>query len=240
MSPMESMVPDYLYPVAWLFVAMGVISAAIILYDIHSRGFRQDKVAMEAVWAITALYCGPIALLAYYKWGRLQSAKAREVELPATLRQWSRSFTEGTPGGAAATVAHVIGVPLVVTSGLTIAGTNLWVMIIAIALIAIAVLFLFEKFVTGINTGRALFTATIIVFAFDIGMGGWMIFLHFSSFMPPPTDVRFVFLMQIGNILGFLTAYPLVKVLARRRDVAAIPGHARVVEKASSIRSSAA
>ena len=235
---MESMVPDYFYPVAWLFAAVGVICAAIILHDVYSRGFRQDKNAMEAVWAITALYFGPVALLAYYTWGRTNSSKARGFTKSPIQPGWGRSFTDGTPGGAAATVAHFIGVPLIVTSGLTIAGTNLWVLIIAIALIAIALLFLFEKFVAGLNTGRAILTAAIIVLAFDIGMGGWMIFLHFSSFMPPPTDVRFFFLMQIGNILGFMTAYPVVRVLARRRIGTANSGQARVPDNADSIRSS--
>ena len=221
MSPMDSLVPDYLYPVAWLFVAVGVISAVITLHDVYSRGFRQDKTAMEAVWAITALYFGPVALLAYYKWARTNTSKAREHTKSPFQGGWARSFTDGTPGGAAATVAHFIGVPLVVASGLTIAGTNLWVLIIAIALLAIALLFLFEKFVAGISTGRALLTASVIVLAFDIGMGGWMIFLHFSSFMPPPTDVRFFFLMQIGNILGFITAYPVVRWLDRRQATVA-------------------
>lgn len=230
MSPMESMVPDYFFPIAWLFVAVGVTSAAVILHDIHSRGFRQDKQAMEAIWAITALYFGPVALLAYYKWGRANSSKARELTTSPIQGGWGRSFADGTPGGAAATVAHFIGVPLVVASGLTIAGTNLWVLIIAIALLAIALLFLFEKFVAGVDTGRALLTAAIIVLAFDIGMGGWMIFLHFSAFMPPPTDVRFFFLMQIGNILGFITAYPVVRVLARRRPGTAHSGQARAAD----------
>ena len=238
MSPMESMVPDYLYPVAWLFAAIGVMSAAIILHDVHSRGFRQDKKAMEAVWAITALYFGPVALLAYYKRGRTNSSKARELTTSSIQGRWGRWFTDGTPGGAAATVAHFIGVPLIATSGLTIAGTDLWVLIIAIALIAIALLFLFKKLAAGLNTGRALLTAAIIVLAFDVGMGGWMIFLHFSSFMPPPTDVRFFFLMQIGNILGFMTAYPVVRVLAGRRTGTANSGQAHVPEDADSIRSS--
>ena len=235
MSSMESMVPDYLYPVAWLFVAVGVISAAVILYDVHNRGFRQDKKAMEAIWAITALYFGPVALLAYYKWGRTNSAKVRELTTSPIQGGWGRSFTDGTPGGAAATVAHFIGVPLVVTSGLTIAGTDLWVMIITIALLAIALLFLFEKFVAGLTTGRALLTAAIIVLAFDVGMGGWMIFLHFSSFMPPPTDIRFFLLMQIGNILGFITAYPVVRTLARRGPGAAHSGQARLPDVADPI-----
>ena len=233
---MESMVPNYLYPIAWLFVVVGAVSAAIIYYDIHIRRFRQDKVAMEAIWAITALYLGPIALLAYYKWGRTDSPKSRELKGSQINGGWVRAFIDGTPGGAAATVAHFIGVPLVVTSGLTIAGTSLWVLIIVIALLAIALLFLFEKFVAAISTGRALLTATLIVLAFDIGMGGWMIFLHFSSFMPPPTDVRFFFLMQIGNILGFITAYPVVRMLTRRQAVAANPRRPGTSEDAGLIR----
>ena len=54
------------------------------------------------------------------------------------------------------------------------------------------------------------------VLAFDVGMGGWMLVMHYLLFMPPPTDVTFLFLMQVGLILGFLTAYPAVLWLVRR------------------------
>ena len=79
-------------------------------------------------------------------------------------------------------------------------------------------------------------SAAIIVLAFDIGMGGWMILLHFSSFMPLPTDIRFFFLMQIGNILGFLTASPIVRILARRRALTTGPSQARASQDTDSIR----
>jgi hypothetical protein len=51
-------------------------------------------------------------------------------------------------------------------------------------------------------------------------MGGWMLFMHFGNFMPSPTDVRFFFLMQVGLVLGLVTAYPVVKALLRRRAAA--------------------
>lgn len=226
MASMESAIPQWLTPVAWFFVALGILSAVVVLYDIYVRRYRQSERTMEVVWPITALYLGPFALWAYYRLGRAGSPKWRQENgAVPEQRLSSKALTGGTPGGAAATVAHFIGVPLVIASGLTIAGTNLWVLIIFIALLATALLFLFERFASpvwksgtgsGKRAGAAFLAATVTVLAFDIGMGGWMIFLHFGMLMPAPTDVTFFFLMQIGNILGFATAYPAVRWLIQR------------------------
>ncbi|MBA3423138.1 MAG: hypothetical protein H0U04_01100 [Rubrobacter sp.] len=87
--------------------------------------------------------------------------------------------------------------PLVVFSGLTIAGQALWVMILVIAVIAViatVLLFAFEYFFSTVPTrglprgkglGVALLIALVTVLAFDVGMGGWMLVLHFLFFMPP-------------------------------------------------------
>ncbi|MGI8909378.1 MAG: DUF4396 domain-containing protein, partial [Rubrobacteraceae bacterium] len=171
-------------------------------------------------------YFGPLGLLLYYRWGRPRSDKwqkehgdAPEKSLPAA------AATGGTPGGAASAIGHVLGVPLVVLSGLPIAGEALWVMILLIAVIATALLFAFEYFFStvptrGLPRGKGLKVALLIalatVLAFDVGMGGWMLVLHFLFFMPPLTDVTFLFLMQVGLILGFLTGYPAVLWLVRR------------------------
>ena len=222
----ESAIPQWLTPVAWFFVTSGILSAVVVLYDVYVRRYRQNERTMEAVWPITALYLGPFALWFYYRVGRAGSQKWQQenAELPEQ-RLSSKALAGGTPGGAAATVAHFIGVPLVIASGVTIAGTNLWVLIIFIALLAIAILFPFERFASpvwnhlgqsGNSAGAAFLAATVTVLAFDIGMGGWMIFLHFGMLMPAPTDVTFFFLMQFGIILGFATAYPAVRWLIRR------------------------
>jgi hypothetical protein len=68
----------------------------------------------------------------------------------------------------------------------------------------------------------AFLIALITVLAFDVGMGGWMLFLHFSAFMPAPTDIAFLFLMQVGLILGFLTGYPAVAWLVGRGTKATV------------------
>lgn len=229
MTAMEPALPEWLTPVAWFFIALGLLSAAVVLYDVYVRRFRQPQRLMEAVWPITALYLGPFALWAYHRWGRTRSDTwQRENGTGPERGLSSKALVAGSPGGAAATVAHIIGVPLVLASGLTIGGIALWVLIIVIALLAIALLFLFEFSASaatkrGTPVGRrasaALLAATVTVLAFDIGMGGWMIFLHYGMFMPAPTEATFIFLMQIGNILGFATAYPAVRWLIRRGTI---------------------
>lgn len=221
MTSMETALPGWLTPLSWFFVAVGVISAALVLYDIYGRRRHQPNTAMGLVWPVSALYLGPFGLWLYNHWGK--NASRRRGEQKENLHR--RTLAGGVPGGAAATVGHFIGVPFVVASGLTIAGTNLWVLIIVIALLAIALLFAFEYFFasadrhgpTGKSAGTALLTAVVTVLAFDIGMGGWMLSMHFGNFMPAPTDISFFFLMQIGLVLGFFTAYPAVRWLIQRR-----------------------
>ena len=130
----------------------------------------------------------------------------------------------GLPGGGASAVAHLIGVPLVIASGLTIAGINLWVMIIVIGLLAMAFLFVYERVASrharavAMPVGAAVIAAVLTVLAFDIGMGGWMLLLHFNEFMPAASEGSFWFLMQIGIVLGLITGYPVVKWLSRRHE----------------------
>ena len=52
-------------------------------------------------------------------------------------------------------------------------------------------------------------------------MVGWMVVLHLGALMPPAGEVSFVFLMQIGVVIGIGTAYPVVSGLARRSTRAA-------------------
>lgn len=227
MGTMGPTIPTWLTAVSWIFVGIAVLCAAAILYDVYGRGYRQRTGVMEAVWPITALYLGPLGLWAYGRWGRPRSEKWRkksgappEKSLPAA------AATGGTPGGAASAIGHVVGVPLVALSGLTIAGESLWVMILVIAVIATLLLFVFEYFFStvparglrrsGKGIGVALLIAFVTVLAFDVGMGGWMLVMHYLLFMPPLTDVTFLFLMQVGLILGFLTGYPAVLWLVRR------------------------
>ncbi|MDQ3376132.1 MAG: DUF4396 domain-containing protein, partial [Actinomycetota bacterium] len=113
MDEMGTMIPGWLTAVSWVFVGLALLCAAAILYDVYGRGYRQRTSVMNLVWPITALYFGPLALPAYYRWGRPRSEKwqkehgsAPEKSLPVA------AATGGTPGGAASAIGHVLGVPL--------------------------------------------------------------------------------------------------------------------------------
>ena len=74
----------------------------------------------------------------------------------------------------------------------------------------------------GRTVGAALLVATVTVLAFDLGMGGWMLVLHFNELMPPVSSVNFLLLMQIGIVLGFLTGFPAVALLLKRGTKVAV------------------
>lgn len=212
MTTMGSALPGWLTPVAWAFLALAGASAVAIAYDIYARRHRRAHLAAEIVWVGSALYLGPLALALYARHRRAQATPGRTTAGPQHI-----GVADGLPGGTASAIAHLIGVPLVIASGLTIAGTDLWVMILVIAAFAIALLYLYDRAGArrGVSAGAAMAAAVLTVVAFDIGMGGWMLLLHFNALMPPATEAGFWFLMQIGIVLGLVTGYPAVVWLAR-------------------------
>ncbi|ROR91873.1 DUF4396 domain-containing protein [Nocardioides aurantiacus] len=210
---MVDRVPDWVTPVAWIYIALSVAAAAWIALDVRRDRRRHASVASELVWVASGLYLGPFAVPLHRRRGRDDATTSAAVA--------------GLPGGGASAVAHLVGVPLVLLSGLTIAGIDLWVMIIVIGIIAMLLLFAYERAATpaGAATtgpGRAAVAAVVTVLAFDVGMGGWMLLLHVTEYMPPATEGSFWFLMQVGIILGLVTGYPAVRWLQRQR-LAATP-----------------
>lgn len=225
--PMRSAVPDWLTPVAWTYITLSLLSAAFIAFDIYLLRRRHLLVAKELVWITSALYLGPFAVAVYLRKGRANLTST-------TVTAGIAGEAEGTavavlPGGGASAVAHLIAVPFVVAVGWTIAGLAMWPMILVIAVLVFVMLVIYERVASrgprtgrtrGISIGSAIAAAFITVAAFDIGMVGWMLLLHFNDLMPPVTDGTFWFLMQMGVILGLLTGYPAVSWLLRRNQSA--------------------
>ncbi len=217
--------PGWLTPLAWLFVVLAALAALAVAVDIYARGHRQRVRAMEAVWVLSALWLGPLTLPLYTRLGRPHSTTSPQPA-GATGSLPGAAARGGLPGGAASLIAHVLGVPLVLATGLTVAGLDLYAMILVIAVLAIALLFVFEFSVRSprdrARAGAALLVAAVTVLAFDVGMGGWMLLLHVNELMPAPGEVAFLFLMQIGIALGFLTGYPAVALLLKRGSKPAV------------------
>lgn len=206
---MANRVPDWVTPIALTFLALALVSAVVIAVDLL-RGRRHGSVAADLVWVAAALYLGPAAVVLH----RRHADRPGDAGTPAEL---------ALPGGGASAVAHLIGVPLVIASGLTIAGIDLWVMIIVIGVIAVALLLVHEVLAGSAHgSGRrptltqAAGAAVLTVLAFDVGMGGWMVALHYNELMPPATEGSFWFLMQLGVLLGLVTGYPAARWLAER------------------------
>lgn len=221
--PMGSALPDWLTPVAWIYIATSLLSAALIAADIYFLGRRHHSSTTELVWVTSALYLGPFAIPAYLRLGRTSTHSAAPDTAPST----TSTAVAVLPGGGASAVAHLIAVPFVVAVGWTIAGMSMWPMILVIAVLAIAMLAVYERAASragrtpahrGLTVGAALFAAVVTVVAFDIGMVGWMLLLHFNDMMPAVTEGTFWFLMQVGVIVGLATGYPAVKWLLSRNQ----------------------
>jgi len=96
----DTMIPGWLTAVSWAYVGLALLCAAAILYDVYGRGYRQRTSVMVAVWAITALYFGPLALPAYYRWGRPRSEKWHKEHGVAPEKSLSASAATGGPPAA--------------------------------------------------------------------------------------------------------------------------------------------
>ena len=215
--------PGWVDPLARVFVVLAVLAAIAVAYDIYGRGYRQPVRAMEPVWVLSALWLGPFALPLYARTGRPRSDRW-QAEHPAStgLGLSAAAASGGLAGGAASLIGHVLGVPIVLVAGWSLFGVSMFAMIAVVAVLAIVMLFVFEystavrRGVDGRTVGTALLVATVTVLAFDLGMGGWMLVLHYNVLLPPLTSTTFLFLMQIGILLGFLTGYPAVAALLQR------------------------
>jgi hypothetical protein len=206
--------PGWLTTVSWIWLGLVVASAAAVVFEIRVRGRRQEPKAMEWIWPLSALYLGPLAIPVLRRFGT-----SDPQDLTTT------TVRSGLPGGVASGLAHVVGVPLVVATGLTVAGLDMWAMVAVITVLATAGIFAFEHLVIGPSSASArlrgvkatLAVSVATILAFDVGMLGWMLVLHHSENMPAAGDVRFTFLMQVGLVLGTLTALPFLRALAARR-----------------------
>lgn len=220
--------PGWLTVLAWITLALAFLSAAVILYDIFVRGYRQKMWIMEAVWPITALYLGPLGVIGYRRWGRPSS--------PRHQRQTGQQPDYGEPVsvgigvshcGAGCTLGDIIGEWAIFAAGVLLAGATLWPEYIADYTLAFTIGIAFQYFSIapmrglGFRDGiiAALKADTLSLTAFEVGLFGWMALTYFVLFPAPhlkPDQPAYWLLMQIGMTIGFLTSYPANVWLIRR------------------------
>jgi len=113
-------VPACLTIISWIFISIGLLSAALILADIYLAGYREDVKIMDAVWPLTALYAGPIALAAYAAWGRPTSPKWLRARGRGGLSKpfWAGTAVSATHCGAGCVHGDLIAEWTVFAAGL--------------------------------------------------------------------------------------------------------------------------
>jgi hypothetical protein len=90
------MAPAWLTVVAWIYLSICFGCAGAIAWDIVVNGRRQPMGVMNAVFPITAVYFGPLALAFYWRWGR--TARGPSTASVSVSRE-SASEAARTPAG---------------------------------------------------------------------------------------------------------------------------------------------
>lgn len=230
------MAPAWLGVVAWITIASGFATAAVILYDIFGRGNRQRMHVMEAVWPITALYLGPLGWLAYARLGRPVAASRASMPLTAARPQMSMAGEEPLPGwrgigvsathcGAGCALGDAAGEWLVFAAALSIAGHALWAEYIIDFAFAYVLGIGFQywaiKPMSDLTPSAALRHAvtadTLSIITFEAGMFAWMAFFQRVLFPELMTnDPSYWLMMQIAMVIGLVATYPAQVWLIRR------------------------
>jgi hypothetical protein len=191
-----------------------------ITFDIYVRRHRQAMPIMEAVWPVTALYFGPVAVWAYRRYGRADapiSAKPR----------WAGVATSVSHCGAGCTLGDIAAEFAVFGLGLTVAGTALPYEYLGDYVLAVLLGLFFQYRAIapmrglGFRDGIAAAAKADILSltAFEVGLFAWMAVMAFVFYPDPhlhPDSPVYWFLMQIGMIVGFGTAWPANVWLIRR------------------------
>lgn len=215
---------------AWFSLAIAFASALIILVDIALFRRRQRMWVMNAVYPITALYWGPVALWFYLRHGRgaaQHHSGGHEMSPDHDAPSWRATAKSVSHCGAGCTLGDIAAEWLVYGTGLAIAGKALYAdfaLDFAFAWL-FGIVFQYFAIAPPMHEGtrrQALAAAikadTLSILAFQIGLflGMWVYQdLIFSPGLAKTTAAYWM-LMQVSMIIGFFTAWPVNVLLVRR------------------------
>ncbi|MGH9076105.1 MAG: DUF4396 domain-containing protein [Acidimicrobiales bacterium] len=214
------MPPAWLTALSWTAIGVGVAGGAWIAADLWLRGHRQQMAVMEAVWPITALYLGPAAVWGYRRFGRPHSPRWRADHGgdPPGPPGWASMAMGVSHCGAGCTLGDLCAEWAVFALGSTIAGLALLPEYIGDYTLALTFGIAFQYFaiapMRGLRWRQGLVEAAKADFlsltSFEVGLFGWMALTQFVFFPGHlrPDHAAYWFLMQLGMIVGFFTAWP--------------------------------
>lgn len=181
---------------------------------------------MNLVWPLTALYAGQLAVLLYFKIGRLSSQRA--IDIADQERRdhsgrdkpfWQAVAIGAMHCGSGCVLGDLVAESITLRAPVTIFGQKLlgdWVIDYLWAyLFGIVFQYFSIKPMKGLSMGHAIWAAikadTLSLTAWQFGMYGWMAIATFLIFGHEisKTSAVFWFMMQIAMLFGFCTAYPM-------------------------------
>lgn len=209
--------------IAWISIATGIVSAAIIVLQ-FLRGAHQHHKIMYLVWPLTALYSGPIALWAFHR--EMAWMHTHERKDASRKPLWRTSALGATHCGAGCTLGDIIIERLVIAVPVVLLGRRIfgtWALDYAGAfMLGIAFQYFTIKPMRHLSVGKGLLQAlkadVASLTAWQVGMYGWMAIVTFVIFGRelPKDGPTFWFMMQIAMIAGFLVSWPVNAWLIRR------------------------
>ena len=212
-------IPAWLTVLAIVSLIIGFVCAVVIAVDVVAH--PQPMAIMNAVWPITALYFGPVALWWYWTLGRA-TGREHDRKLPF----WKSIIVEATHCGAGCTLGDVIAEFAIYGTGIAIAGSPLLTDYIGDFVVAYAFGVVFQYFAIAPMRGLSLLPGvwaaiqadTLSLIAFEVGLFAWMAAMTQLPFHAELTPLQptYWFLMQIGMIVGFATSYPANWFLVRK------------------------
>lgn len=223
---------------AWTSLGIAFASALIIVVDEIKH--PQKMWIMNIVWPVTALYFSVFAVWGYFRLGRGMADDAMRGMSDDDMKQqmqhreeqarrnptWQQTALSDSHCGAGCTLGDIIAEFSIAGLGLTLLGTPLYAEMAGDLLLAWLLGIAFQYFtikpMRNLSPVEGLIAAvkadTLSILTFEIGLFGWMALTYFILFPGPhlvPSSPVYWLMMQIGMVIGYLTYYPMNRLLVK-------------------------
>jgi hypothetical protein len=185
---------------------------------------------MNLVWPLTALYLSVFGLFAYFRFG-VRMAKSQDhggsLQPDGQMKMGGKAgptlvdaAVSATHCGAGCVLGDIVSECAVFASGAMIFGSMLlasftWDFVAAWCL-GIAFQYFTIVPMRNLSPREGLIAAmkadTLSIIAFQVGMYGWMLLVHFRLFPQShmrPDEATYWLMMQVAMICGFVTSIPM-------------------------------
>jgi hypothetical protein len=212
-----------LQDISYISITFGFLCAIIIVVQIIRD--PQHMMIMNFVWPITALYAGPLAVIAYNVIGKksthsqmMAHPSATHMKMPAKPL-WQSVLVGTLHCGSGCTLGDIVAEGLLLAAPFAIFGSAMYGGWLADYICAFVIGIIFQYFaikpMKKLSPAKALVAAVKVdilsLTAWQAGMYGGMAIATFEVFRHPLHASSPVFwcVMQIAMMLGFITAYPI-------------------------------